>query len=169
MDWEEKQEYAGLMEETRTGVDESGDWVNFKQGDGRESEDESPKRPYDPASRQLLDAFSFRDEASTSSPLPDLAPDQPAPRPKGKARIRRVRTSESLRVGSAPIVIPPIPSQHHTNKPDKDAVQEFVEASFDPPSFLSATTREEDRRLSALGKRGSISLKNFARKLIGKK
>ncbi|PVG04778.1 hypothetical protein CPB86DRAFT_665152, partial [Serendipita vermifera] len=166
MDWEEKQEYAGLMEETRTGVDESGDWVNFKPTDGRESEDESPKRIYDPSSRQLLDAFAFRDNASTSSPpLSELAPDQPAPRPKGKARIRRVRTSESLRAGSAPIVIPPVPSQHHTNKPNDDAVQEFVQASFDPPSFLSAATQEEDRRLSTLGKRGSLSLKNFARKL----
>lgn len=164
MDWEEKQEFAGLIEEQ---TDDSG-WVGFT-GAERDSDEESTKRPFDVPSRQLLEAFSFQPASSSINTRTDdlIAPDQLGTRPKGKARIRRVKTSESLRAGSAPIVIPPIPSQHHTNHLDKDAVQEFVESSFDPPTFEAPST---DLGASpSAGRRSSILFKGLAKKLIGRK
>ncbi|KAG8822195.1 hypothetical protein FRC17_009635, partial [Serendipita sp. 399] len=194
LDWEEKQEYMGLMEDhhAKEQGDESG-WVDFPSPDGangggagangRESDDESisKNRQDDLTSRQLLEAFTFGGPSSSSSSNPRrhhaeelVAPDQPVTmtRPRGSARIRRVRTSESLRAGSAPIVIPPIPSAHHPihtrNESGSDAMQEFVDSSFRPPSFGGAGTdgSKEEHRFT---KRASISLKGFAKKLIGKK
>ena len=166
LDWEEKQEFESLMsdqDENQTS------WVDFQQQQGRESDDESAERAhYDPPSRQILEAFSFREQLPSARPREwdsdGVPPDQRTIRPKGKARVRRVKTSESLRAGSAPLVIPPIPSAHHTNKADPMAVQEFVQASFQPPAF---SLNDEDA--SRLGKRGSMSIKGFARKLMGRK
>lgn len=168
MDWEEKQEFTQLM----ASDDHESGWVGFKQSDGRESDEESAKRPFDAPSRQLLEAFSFQQPTRQRSHETMVGPDQILPRPRGKARIRRVKTSESLRAGSAPIVIPPVPSAHHThplspiNRPDESAVKEFIDASFDP---ANAMTKEEIRRLANAGKRNSISFKGLAKKFIWKK
>ncbi|KAG8840511.1 hypothetical protein FRB91_005984 [Serendipita sp. 411] len=187
LDWEEKQEFTGLMEDHANGGDDENGWVGFPSPDGgRESDEESTmmkNRPYDPSSRQLLEAFTF--SAPSSSPAAAaastsasasthrreemVAPDQQLPmtRPRGTARIRRVKTSESLRAGSAPIVIPPIPSAHHPmNHSSSDAMQEFVDASFHPPSFDSGGTKDPSQ---GFAKRASISLKGFAKKLVGNK
>jgi hypothetical protein len=168
LDWEERQEYVSLMDQK---PDNAGGWVGFPTPtDGRESDEESAKRPYDPPSLQLLEAFTFQDESTPAAPHNHddlIAPDQPIPRPKGKARIRRVRTSESLRAGSTPIVIPPVPSQHHPIRPDDDgAAEEFLQSSFNPPLFTP--TREELERLKNSGKRGSI-FRSIAKKFSGKK
>ena len=179
LDWEERQEYVSLMEERRDNA--VGDWVGFPsptadvRNGGDSSSDEESKRPYEPPSRQFLEAFSFADDSGAprhrnryDEDADAIAPDQPRqPRPKGKQRIRRVRTSESLRAGSAPIVIPPVPSQHHPIRPDEDvAAQEFLASSFDPPLFNP--TMEELERFKNAGRRGSI-FKTLARKLVGKK
>jgi hypothetical protein len=142
--------------------------VGFKHSDGRESDEESAKSPYDAPSRQVLEAFSFQQTTRRRSQESLVGPDEPStiPRPRGKARIRRVKTSESLRAGSAPIVIPPIPSAHYTHRPDEGVVQEFIDASFDP---ANAMTKEEIRRLTKGGKRDSISFKGLAKKFIWKK
>jgi hypothetical protein len=164
MDWEEKQEFAGLMDKRN----DVGDWVGFP-GTERDSDEESTKRTFEAPSRQLLDAFSFQPASTSTNHSPEelIAPDQPNPRPRGKARIRRVKTSESLRAGSAPIVIPPVPSQHHTNQLDSDAIQEFVESSFDPPTF--ATPPDDQNPSGKAGKRSSLLLRGLARKFTGKK
>lgn len=165
LDWEEKQEFEALMsdqDETETS------WVDFQQQQGRESDEESAERAHDPPPRQILEAFSFQEKLPSArlrgEQDDEIPPDQRTIRPKGKARIRRVKTSESLRAGSAPLVIPPVPSAHHTNKADPTAVQEFVAASFQPPTF-----NPDDEGTSRLAKRGSISIKGFARKLMGRK
>ncbi|CAG7851601.1 SubName: Full=Uncharacterized protein {ECO:0000313/EMBL:CCA69160.1} [Serendipita indica DSM 11827] len=165
LDWEEKQEFEALMsdqDETETS------WVDFQQQQGRESDEESAERAHDPPPRQILEAFSFQEQLPSArlrgEQDDEIPPDQRTIRPKGKARIRRVKTSESLRAGSAPLVIPPVPSAHHTNKADPTAVQEFVAASFQPPTF-----NPDDEGTSRLAKRGSISIKGFARKLMGRK
>lgn len=164
MDWEERQEFAGLMDQR---ID-AGDWVGFA-GTERDSDEESTKRTFDAPSRQLLDAFSFQTASTSTNRTSDelVGPDQPNPRPRGNARIRRVKTSESLRAGSAPIVIPPVPSQHHTNQLDPDAVQEFVESSFDPPTF--ATLPDDQNPSGNAKRRSSILLRGLARKFIGKR
>jgi len=168
LDWEERQEYVSLMEDRPDNA--VNDWVGFPSpADGRDSDEESSKRPYETHSRQFLEAFSFTNESSPAPRSHDdsIPPDQPIMRPKGKQRIRRVRTSESLRTGSAPIVIPPVPSQHHPIRPDDDiAAQEFLQSSFNPPSFTP--TREELEALKNSGRRGSI-FKSLAKKFVGKK
>jgi len=168
LDWEEKQEYIGLMDERG---DTAGGWVGFPNPqDGRESDEESVKRPHDPQSRALLDAFTFQGGSTsggTHTHDDSIPPDEPIPRPKGKARIRRVRTSESLRAGSAPIVIPPVPSQHHPIQvSEEDAAEEFFRSSFDPPLFTP--TPGELEGLKNAGKRGSI-FRSIAKKFSGRK
>jgi hypothetical protein len=163
MDWEERQEFAGLVNQRN----DDSDWVGFA-GTERDSDEESTKRTFDPPSRQLLEAFSFQTASTSTNRIADvISPDQPNARPRGKARIRRVKTSESLRAGSAPIVIPPVPSQHHTNQLDPDAVQEFVESSFDPPTFATPPDDQNTSRNSR--RRSSMLLRGLARKFIGKK
>ncbi|KIM32842.1 hypothetical protein M408DRAFT_6262 [Serendipita vermifera MAFF 305830] len=171
LDWEERQEYVSLMEGRPDNI--VSDWVGFPSptaDGGRDSSDEesTSRRLFDRPSRQLLEAFSFGNESSAAPRNQHhedmVPPDQPvAPRPRGNQRIRRVRTSESLRAGSAPLVIPPVPSQHHPIRPDEDAAaQEFLQSSFDPPLFTP--TQEELERLKNSGRRGSI-FKSIAKKL----